>query len=170
MSRVRKFRARGEDPESGELLVELLITVAILGLSMVAILGTIWTSLRVADYHRKTVNADVVVRNFAEVMQDTSGTYEYVPCATLSGADAYPAYEPPEPNASYEASITKIEYLTGYSGSDQPTWQDSSQGCPSGGDQGAQRLTLLADGPTTDPSVRGRERITIIKRDARGEQ
>jgi type II secretory pathway pseudopilin PulG len=170
MSRVRKFRARGEDPESGELLVELLITVAILGLSMVAILGTIWTSLRVADYHRKTVNADVVVRNFAEVMQDTSGTYEYIPCATLTGANAYPGYSPPAPNANYEAEITKIEYLTGYSASDQPTWQNSTAGCPSGGDQGAQRLTLMADGPTTDPNLRGREEITLIKRDARGEQ
>jgi type II secretory pathway pseudopilin PulG len=169
-SRVRRARRGGGSPESGELLVELIITVAILGVGMVAVLGTIWTSLRVADYHRKTVNADVVVRNFAEVMQDTSGTYAYVPCATLSGADAYPAYEPPAPNDDYEATITKIEYLTGYSGADEPTWQDSTAGCPAGGDKGAQRLTLRAEGPIADPDVRGHESITLIKRDARGEQ
>jgi type II secretory pathway pseudopilin PulG len=170
MSLSRAHRARAEDEsESGELLVELLITIAILGMGIVAVLGTIWTSLRVADYQRKTVNADVVVRNFAEVMQQTAGDYEYIPCATLTGATAYPAYEPPEPSEDYETSITKIEYLTGYSAASAPTWQNSTAGCPAGGDQGAQRLTLQADGPTTDPDVRGRETLTLIKRDARGE-
>jgi type II secretory pathway pseudopilin PulG len=165
--------ARGARPaevrrESGESLVEILATVAILGIAMTAVFGTIWTSLRVADYHRKTVNADAVVRNFAESMQENTGTFAYIPCATLTGATKYPTYSPPSPNTDYEAVITKIEYLTGYSSS-QPTWQDSSAGCPSGGDQGAQRLTLRADGPTSAPQLRGVETLTIIKRDARGE-
>jgi type II secretory pathway pseudopilin PulG len=162
--------AREASPESGELLVELLVTVAILGIGMVAVLGTIWTSLRVSDYHRKTVNADVVVRNYAEAMQQTSGTYVYIPCATLTGSTAYPAYTPPAPNASYVTSVTKIEYLTGYTASNQPTWQDSTAGCPSGGDKGAQRLTLQASSPPSESNLTGREVITLIKRDARGEQ
>lgn len=153
---------------SGETLVELLITVAIMGIAMVAVFGTIWTSLRVADYHKKDVDADAVVRNFAESMQESTGTFAYVPCATLSGASAYPSYSPQAPNADYSAVITKIEYLTGNSSS-QPTWQDSSAGCPSGGDKGAQRITLRANGPLTSPDVRGTETLTIIKRDARGE-
>ncbi len=161
---------RQTPPEAGESLVELLVTITILGVAMVAVLGSIWTSIRVADYHRKTTTADVVLRNFAEEMQQNTGTYQYVQCATLTGAGAYPAYSPPAPNTSYAAKITKIEYLTGYSGSDQPTWQDSTAGCPSGGDKGAQRLTLRADGPITDPAVRGVETVMIIKRDARGEQ
>jgi type II secretory pathway pseudopilin PulG len=154
--------------ERGELLVELLVTVAILGIAVTAVFGTIWTSLRVADYHRKTTTADVVVRNFAEVLQESTGTYQYVPCATLSGATAYPVYTPPAPNASYIADITKIEYLDGFA-SNQPTWRDSSLGCPAGGDQGLQQITLKVDGPITDPKVRGVERVTMIKRDARGE-
>jgi type II secretory pathway pseudopilin PulG len=152
------------------MLVELLITTAILGIAVVAVFGTIWTSLRVADYHRKTVTADVVLRNFAEELQQSTGANEYKPCATLTGASAYPTYESPAPNQNYIATITKLEYLTGYSGSSEPTWQDSTAGCPSGGDQGAQRLSLKVDGPITDPKVRGVERVTIIKRDARGEQ
>lgn len=171
MRLLSAYSARRDRPsESGESLVELMITIAILGVAMVAVLGGIWTSMRVADYHRKTATADVVLRNFAEVLQASSGTYQYIPCATLSGALAYPTYSPPAPNASYAATITTIEYLTGYTASDQPTWQVSTTGCPSGGDQGIQRLTLRSDGPITDPKVRGVESVIVIKRDARGEQ
>ncbi len=155
--------------ERGELLVELLITVVILGIAVTAVLGTIWTSLRVADYHRKSTTAGVVLRNFAESLQESTGTYQYVPCATLSGGSAYPGYEPPGLN-SYVAAITKIEYLDGFTASNQPTWKDSASGCPAGGDEGLQRLSLKVDGPVTDPKVRGVERVTIVKRDARGEQ
>lgn len=160
---------RTRERERGEMLIELLMTTAILGIAVVAVFGTIWTSLRVADYHRKTVTADLVLRNFAERMQESTGDYQYVPCATLSGADAYPAYDNPAPNTGYLATITKIEYLTGYSATDEPTWQDSTADCPSGGDQGLQRLGLKVDGPFADPKVRGIETVTIIKRDARGE-
>ena len=112
----------------------------------------------------------MVVRNYAELLQQSTGTYAYIPCATITGTSVYPAYNPPAPNTSYVTKITKIEYLTGYSSSQQPTWQDSTAGCPSGGDQGAQRLTIRVDGPITDPTVRGVETITLVKRDARGEQ
>jgi type II secretory pathway pseudopilin PulG len=166
---ARDARPRERTPERGELLIELLITTAILGIAVVAVFGTIWTSLRVADYHRKTVSAGIVLRNFAESMQQSSGTYAYVPCAKVTGSPTYPAFSPAAPNTSYLATITKIEYLTGYNASNQPTWQDSTTGCPSGGDQGAQRVALKVDGPITDPKVRGVETITIIKRDARGE-
>lgn len=172
MSRFLARPARPEEStrERGEMLVELLITTAILGIAVVAVFGTIWTSLRVADYHRKTVTADLVLRNFAESMQQSTGTFQYVPCATLSGASAYATYSPPAPNSSYIATITKIEYLSGYTAANEPTWQDSTAGCPSGGDKGLQRLGLKVDGPITDPKVRGVESVTIMKRNALGEQ
>jgi type II secretory pathway pseudopilin PulG len=172
MSRLLARHARPDERtrERGEMLIELLITTVILGIAMVAVLGTIWTSLRVADYHRKTVTADLVLRNFAEAMQQSTGTFQYVPCATLSGASAYPLYATPAPNATYLATITKIEYLNGYNAANEPTWQDSTAGCPSGGDKGLQRLSLKVDGPITDPKVRGVESVTIMKRNALGEQ
>ncbi len=167
---ARDARLHERTSERGELLVELLITTAILGIAVVAVFGTIWTSIRVADYHRKTVTADVVLRNFAESMQQSTGTFQYIPCAALSGSSSYPLYPTPAPYSTYLATITKVEYLTGYSAANAPTWQDSTSGCPSGGDQGVQRLSLKVDGPITDPELRGVETVTILKRDARGEQ
>ena len=35
----------------------------------------------------------------------------YIPCQTLGLTGTYPAFVPPAPNATYRATITKIEFL-----------------------------------------------------------
>lgn len=156
-------RGRERERERGETLVELMVTISILGVSVVAILGALWTTLRVADFNSKSSSADTVLRAFAETMKQggSSDTYHYVPCTTAGGQVTYPAYTPSEPYANYTTSITKIRYLNGFSG-DAPVWADS---CPAT-DGGLQELTLKATGPTNDPDVRGTETTTIVKRDA----
>jgi type II secretory pathway pseudopilin PulG len=154
---VRTRTAR--DAERGETLVEVMMTVVVVGVAFVAVLGAIWTAIRVSDYHRKTSTADVLLRNFAEQMKQATGPYQYKPCATLTGADAYPAY--PVSVAHYAASITQIEYFTGVNGSGVPQWSGT---CST--DRGAQRLKLKVTGPT-DSDVTGTETVTIVKRDAR---
>jgi type II secretory pathway pseudopilin PulG len=156
-------RALG-DAEDGETLLELLMTVAIIGIAFVAILGAIFTVIRVSDYHRKTTTADVILRNFAESMKQANGTYQYVPCSSAGATVSYAAYVPGTPYSNYTATITSIRYLAGYS-SGQPTWTTT---CPAT-DLGLQELTLKVSGPTTDPAVRGTESVVVIKRDARGE-
>jgi hypothetical protein len=148
--------------EAGETLVEVLMTITIIGVAFVAVFGAIFTALRVSDYHRKTTTADVVLRNFAEQVKAPLGAYQYVPC-TAPGGTSYPAYTPPEPHEDYTATITQIRYLSGYA-SDAPTWSTT---CP-GTDLGAQELTLQAKSPS-DPAVEGDERVVVIKRDAAGD-
>jgi hypothetical protein len=150
--------------ESGETLVELMITVAIMGLSMVAILGAIWTTLRVADFNSKTSSADVVLRGFAETLKEpeATNTFKYVPCTVPGGEVTYPAYEPAALYSHYDATITNIRYLTGYNASNEPTWADA---CPAT-DLGLQELTLRVVGPDNDPEVKGTETVTVIKRNA----
>jgi type II secretory pathway pseudopilin PulG len=152
--------------ESGETLLEVLMTVAIVGIAFVAILGAIFTAIRVSDYHRKTTTADVILRNFAESMKQANGTYQYVPCTSAGGTVSYVTYDQGAlyANAHYTATITSIRYLTGYS-SGTPTWANT---CPAT-DLGLEELTLKVTGPTTDPAVRGTESVVVIKRDARGE-
>ncbi|HEY3724764.1 MAG TPA: prepilin-type N-terminal cleavage/methylation domain-containing protein [Acidimicrobiia bacterium] len=180
------MRARSR-AERGETLIELMITVAVMGLAMVAILGGIWTTLRATDLNTQTSNADTVVRAYAEALSqgctttapdpDSSTTvpaagdpsdctgpdnvYHYVPCTTAGGQVTYPPYLPQAPYAAYTVAITKIRYLSGYSGT-TPTWANTC----SATDLGLQEITLTATGPAEDPAVKDTETVTIVKRNA----
>ncbi len=162
-----------------------MITIAVMGVAMVAILGGIWTTLRATDLNTKTSNADAVVRAFAETMSqgctatvpDTDSTtttapgtdtcvgpdnvFHYVPCTTAGGQVTYPTYTPPDPYQNYTATVTKVQYLSGYSGT-SPVWADT---CPAT-DLGLQQLTLQASGPNNDPVLKATETVTIVKRNA----
>jgi len=164
---ARRFRRS----EAGETLIETLMTVAIMGIAFTAVFGAIWTSIRVADYASKTSKADTLVRAFAEDMKQRDGDAAYVPCTTAGGTVTYPAWTVPleyrNPTSGvplYTATITKIQYLSGYSNG-VPQWSNT---CPAS-DLGAQQLTLSATGPVTDPTVRGTESVTITKRNATGD-
>ncbi len=151
--------------ESGETLVELMITVAIMGIAMVAILGGIWTTLRVADFNSKTSSADVVLRAFAESLKQPqpTDTFQYLPCTVAGGQVTYPTYNPASPYSHYQATVTKVRYLSGYTASNEPTWSDS---CPAT-DLGLQELTLKVTGPDNDAESKSTETVTVVKRDAR---
>jgi hypothetical protein len=155
------------DSESGESLVELMITVAIMGLAMVAILGAIWTTIRVADFNSKTSSADTVLRTYAEAMKqpETTDEFKYIPCTVLGAEVTYPAYVPTAPYEDYDASVTSVRYINGYSTENAPNWVDT---CPAT-DGGLQELTLRASGPNTDPEADSTETVTIVKRDARND-
>ena len=85
-------------------------------------------------------------------MQQSTGHLPVHPVRDAHRRERVPACtRPPAPNTSYLATITKIEYLTGYSATNEPTWQDSTAGCPSGGDKGVQRLTLQGGRPDHGP-------------------
>jgi type II secretory pathway pseudopilin PulG len=154
--------------ESGETLVELMITVAILGVSMVAILGALWTTLRVADFNSKTSSGDTVLRTFAETMKQgaPTDTYHYVPCTVAGAAVTYPAYAPLAPYNRYDATVIQIEYLTGYDANNQPTFTTDGR-CPAATDLGLQQITLKVVGPNNDATVKTTQSMTIVKRDAR---
>jgi hypothetical protein len=164
MRSVTRASRPPSDSEAGETLVELMITVAIMGLSMVAILGALWTTLRIADFNSKTASADTVLRAFAETLKqgDPGDDFEYVPC-TVAGAEVtYPAYEPVAPYTSYEATVTDVRYLNGYTAGNEPIWAAT---CPAATDGGLQELTLEVSGPVDDPAVTDSESVTIVKRD-----
>lgn len=163
--RIGRSRRAPGSGEAGELLVETLITVAIVGIAFVAVMGAVMTSLRIADESERMSKANTVVRAYAEDMKARTGTYAYVPCATAGGTVTYPAWTPSSSTyAHYQASIEKIRYLNGYDAG-RPLWSDS---CPAT-DQGAQEVTLAVTGPTNEPDRQTTERVTITKRDARSD-
>src|SRR4051794_7813793 len=119
----RRRSSRPVSFEAGETLVEVMVAMVVLGISVVAIMGALWTVSRIGFSNEKTSRADLVLRDYAETLKGRdsttigSTTYDatYLPCETLGTTGSYPAYTPPAPNQSYRPSITKIEYLNGYS-------------------------------------------------------
>jgi type II secretory pathway pseudopilin PulG len=57
--------------ERGDTLIEVLVTVSILGIAMVAIIGGMATSIIVSDVHHKQSVSGTVLANFAEALQST---------------------------------------------------------------------------------------------------
>lgn len=75
--------------QSGETLVEVMMTVAIVSIAMASILAGIGASIRFSGTHRSSANAGLVVEAGAEAVKAwTGGT---ATCATLTTATYAPA-------------------------------------------------------------------------------
>lgn len=66
--------ARPRRSEAGTTLVEVLITVMILGVAFVALLGGFGTSIVSSDLHRRQAQAETLVRRYAEAVKATPCT------------------------------------------------------------------------------------------------
>ncbi|HZR15534.1 MAG TPA: type II secretion system protein [Acidimicrobiia bacterium] len=136
--------ARGHRGERGETLVEILVTIAVVGITLTGILGGIALAVRSSGEQQGRATAETVLRDEAEAV--LSRTVTYVPCATTSSYR--PSYTPP---SGWQASITAVQY---WDGKTPAGWLGT---CPSP-DNGLQRLTLSAtDGHVT-------ETVDVLKR------
>ncbi|MGI5246193.1 type IV pilus modification PilV family protein [Dactylosporangium sp. CA-139066] len=113
---------RGEPNDRGETLIELLVTVIIMGVAMVALVGGIATSIRMSDIHRKQAQAGAYLRAFGEAIAGAT----YVECA---GTSTYAAYSTGD--ATYTPTITTVRY-----------WDGSTFGTVCAPDTGIQKVSL----------------------------
>jgi Tfp pilus assembly protein PilV len=124
---MRRPRIRRGD--RGESLVEILMTVTIVSIAVVAITGALATSVRMSDVHRKQATANAAVRAFAEDLQArvAAAPTAYVDATCATPADYSGLYSPP---AGYTATVTRVVF-----------WSDGQfvESCP---DNGIQLLTL----------------------------
>jgi len=120
--------------EDGMTLAEVLVTVTLLGLAVAAIVAALGTLSLSSDRHRKQVNADTVVRSYAEAIKQRAAMGLYAPCAATTYTT--PTWSAP---AGYTAAI-----LT--TAPDAPQYWHASGGFSTscGSDEGAQKLTLRA--------------------------
>jgi Tfp pilus assembly protein PilV len=140
-------RQAGQAGERGETLIELLVTVVILGTAVVALVGALAVAVRVSDIHRKQATAGASVRAFAEALETrvAAAPTGYVNCATtVSYAGAYPSVP-----AGYVATITAVSY-----------WDGSAFVAICATDTGVQRVSL------TVGSIDGRasEQLDVVLR------
>ena len=147
---MTRWAAADRDLERGETLVELLLTIVILGLAGVAVLGGLGTSIIVSDAHRKETVSGAAVRAYAEQLQTKVAATGYVSCGGVgSYASGTVGYTPP---AGYAATPTGVTY-----------WNLSTKtfAASCGTDSGVQAVTLQVR-DTAD--TRGTVALTVVIR------
>jgi type II secretory pathway pseudopilin PulG len=128
------LRRRGQ---GGETLLELLLTVAILGTAFIGVLAGIGTTLTASDTQRQAATAETVLRSYAERMKDPVDV-PYVACATTATYATPVGFTLPTPE--WSASVTTVLL---WQGNTPPTFLAS---CPVP-DKGVQQLTLTVTSP-----------------------
>lgn len=150
--------------ESGETLLETIVTVALLGTVVLGIVGALTTSIVVADRGRRSSRAFVEATTRAEAYLDPSVTY--VPCTPAANPDAaHPVtYSPTLPALPTGYTSTyKVDYLKVLpAASTTPQTADFQAGCPAT-DQGIQRITITVTAGSTNAS----RTVVVLKRDVR---
>ena len=141
---IRLSRSLGN--QEGTTLIEVLITVAILGIAFVSIMGGMGTAIISSALHRHQATGQAGIRSFVEAIKKDT----YVECAT-----AYPGTSYTPPTAANQGTSfitsTSVDFLvTGTS-----TFTTT---CPP--DSGVQRVTATVTS-TVDSAV---ESIQILKR------
>lgn len=133
------MRARLQEA-AGASLVEVLVTVAIMGSAFAVILGGVASSSMISDYHRKQAVSQAVIRTSAEAVKRAV----YVPCAA-------PAVYAPSVVApsGYTATITAVRY-----------WDGAAWTAACTVDPGLQRVDLQV--ASTDG--RATESLEVVKR------
>lgn len=116
--------------DRGDTLVEILVSVAILGIAVVAILGAIAMTATASGLHRDTASVQNLLHNWAESVSDGP----YTACA--SAATVQSAVPSPALPTGFSAQVTAVRY-----------WDGSAFAGSCGTDQGLQRITLSIAGP-----------------------
>lgn len=131
-------------PEHGVTLIELMVTVMIVGIAFATILVALQGMYTANDENRKLSVAETWVRRYA----DAIGNASYVSCASTS---SYSAALTPALPAQYSATISSVEYWNG--DASPATFGSLQSACQSGGDKGAQRITVRVTGQLTSGTV-----------------
>ena len=103
----------GERDERGDTLVELLMTLVVLGLAGVALVAAFGTSIAASGEHRQLANLDAVMRSAAEAATaefQQQPTPLYVSCGD---ATYYNSKLPPISTNGYTDTITTVTYWNG---------------------------------------------------------
>lgn len=142
--------SRGSRDEAGETLVEVLVTVVILGLAGVAILAGVELSVKSSTIGRNEATGGSYVRSLAEVIQENVAAGGYATCGGYVTDSA-------KSRAGIPSTYTATQ-------SSAQVWNGSSwTNCTNSTDNGIQRMTITVATPDTDVH-KATEQLTMIVR------
>ena len=150
-------RSRFQGHDQGETLIEVMMSIVILGIALVAILGGMATSVLSGDIHRKESTATTLLVTSAESLKDPSVVYQA--CATTTNA-TYVSALSALPGVSLPAGwsppvISTISYWNG-SGFGSTCYDTAAYGNL----LRLQQITLTVKSPDN----RGVETFSLVKR------
>jgi type II secretory pathway pseudopilin PulG len=141
--------------EAGETLVEVLVSVVILGLAGVAVMAGLGLSAKASDIHRKETTSGAYVRSYAEAIENyvaTLSSNNYKPCAVVN------AY-------NVSAVTATLNLPSGYTATQDAAKSVGPNGVAAAGcssDTGLQQLTLHVASP--DSGVANETLVIIVRR------
>jgi type II secretory pathway pseudopilin PulG len=138
--------------DRGETLVELLVTLSIMGIAVVALVGGVAASIRMSDIHRRQATAGAFVREYAEALETSVAAHPSGYDLVCTGSTTYqsPAIFTPS-DANYNAAVNGVLYWNG------TTFVSA---CTPGSDPGVQRVSLQVS--STDG--RAVEKLDVVLR------
>jgi type II secretory pathway pseudopilin PulG len=146
----RPRSVRPAHDERGETLIELMATVVLMGVSIVAIVGALMGVIQTSSQHRRATRAGNEAVNVVEFIRDQ----DYTPCVTTS------TYALPTPPPRYSYTISSVRSLQSNTAG-TPVWIATPGGCNATNDQGAQQITVKVTATGTGAVSRS---LTFVKR------
>jgi type II secretory pathway pseudopilin PulG len=192
--RGRRLPAEAKRGQTGETLVETLVTIAIAGLAIVTFIGALFAVVTVSQYHRNEARVETIVRSYAEQLKASVGSLRYRECATPADYGGPSLTLPPGTPSGYTATLSAVVFWDGKTVAPgaEPTFvslatMQSPPGAAHSGDcrvapasnsecqalwgfdgpcdNGLQRLTVTVSSTGGDRSAT--ESVVVYKRDAR---
>ena len=143
--------------ESGTTLIELLVTIAIMGIAFVGVVGGIGTAIIGADYQERGATSGIVLTSAAEKLVADSTPYRYCDDPGLDDPTRPELpYPDPEPQSGYDVAVNDVLFLNS-SGVFTP--------CPTTQTPGAEiQLIRLKLTPPPGPRASDVEYLEVVKR------
>jgi prepilin-type N-terminal cleavage/methylation domain-containing protein len=142
--------------EGGYTLLEVVITVALLSIAFVGILTALSGLVASGVENRNAATVQATVRGVAAFTQSASST-TYVAC-DQTRPNVIAAYQSAIAAAYPSATITDVQFWNGLT----PVMFGS--GCPSGGDQGLELVTVSASTGAGQLGGAFSQSLTVLKR------
>jgi prepilin-type N-terminal cleavage/methylation domain-containing protein len=137
-------------PQSGVSLVELLVSISIIGVAFVVILGAVSANFMAGGLHRQLTTGDAWLRRYGEAVHAAP----YVACARTN--NYLPALDPAPPG--FARQLVSVEY---WDGNATAAFGALRPACVSAGDRGLQRITVRVTTAGPRPIA---ETLVIFKR------
>lgn len=144
--------------EAGTTLIELLVTIAIMGIAFVGVVGGIGTAIIGTDVQRKESTSGVLLTSAAEKLV----AVPYEPCATT---ETFADLLLPNPTPAFPVTVTRVSLWDGKPDAssrfvDVTTFPSA---CAPSDDKGLQLIELTVT-PASGPRTTGPEVLQVVKR------